>query len=211
MTFKNINIHLENIQLLMHVCMFGGKKKKSPQNSPTTLIQNLITAQNLSTITTLKLTNLRPVKTLRSCPLCSTGGGKKGKQQANKGNVQVSHFSKEGKLTVRWGNRELRREDIFWSNAIVQPEVTDRHFGTKKKKINTELDAHIFNIWHEWKMRVEYNKRLCISHIPSASEFAISFSSPVKPPSLLKQNLNNLQWLKQHKQLCGLVPPQNAA
>lgn len=166
---------------LMHVCMFGCKKPP------------------VSTITKLKLTNLRPVKTLRSCPLCSTVGGKKGKQQANKGNIQVSHFSKEGKLTVRWGNSELRREDIFWSNAIVQPEVTDSHFGTKKKekkKINTELDTHIFNTWHEWKMCIEYNKRLWYLTYPQ--HLSLQFHSVAlwnHHPSW-NRITNNLQWLR---------------
>lgn len=98
--------------------------------------------------------------------------------------IVLNIFKHQVQLTVRWGNRELWKEEIFRSNASVQPELTDSHLGTTR--------AQDFNVHtHQWIYRIrsfcgKAKWKILVVHVPSVCDLVISLSSPVKPPSRLK-------------------------
>lgn len=156
MSFRTINIHYENRGRLS--CFMSGCKKPLEQSSIKTLNSRLLKCHYKAETHQFKTCE-------NSAIMSSLLNWKVGNKKlvANKGNIQTSHFNKAvGEHTVRWGNRELRKENIFWSSAIVQPEATESHFGTKTKTDKIDFNTHISNIWHEWFVSI--TKDFDISH-----------------------------------------------
>lgn len=96
-------------------------------------------------------------------------------------------FNQQAQPTVRWGNREPWKEETFWSNARMQPELTDSHLGTTRaptQEVYKHISEYIRPV--ENMCKTEVNQKILEPNVPSVCELVISLSSPVKPPSLLK-------------------------